>query len=92
MNVVDPLTLFGEEGSFLLYFFRLSPMYYPTASHYNTPEILMFPYELILALLQGSLKPPLALLPSHPHPLWLLSMAPPLQAGVVNHRDVIRLS
>lgn len=54
MNVVDPLTLLGEEGSFLLYFFRLSPMYYPTASHYNTPEILMFPYELILALLQGS--------------------------------------
>lgn len=32
----------------------LRPMLHPTASHYNTPEILMFPYELILAALQSS--------------------------------------
>lgn len=28
LNVADPLTLFGEEGSLLLYFLSLSPMYY----------------------------------------------------------------
>lgn len=32
----------------------LRPTLHPTASHYNTPEILMFPYELILAVLQSS--------------------------------------
>lgn len=29
-------------------------MFHPPASHYNTPEILVFPYELILAHLQSS--------------------------------------
>lgn len=28
LSVADPLTLFGEEGSLLLYFLSLSPMYY----------------------------------------------------------------
>lgn len=54
MSVADPLTLYGEEGSLLVYFFSLSPTYHPTASHYNTPEVLMFPCELILAPLQVS--------------------------------------
>lgn len=53
-NAADPLTLFGEEGSLLLYFLSLSPMHYPAASHYNTPEVLMFLCELILAPLQLS--------------------------------------
>lgn len=32
----------------------LRPMLHPTVSYYNSPEILMFLYELILAVLQRS--------------------------------------
>lgn len=53
-NAAHPLTLFGEEGSLLLYVFSPSPAYYPAASHYNTREALRFLCELILAPLQVS--------------------------------------